>query len=58
MTISVLQTRVDTATKQEEEFLYNFSEETLAAIAEARQISKDPAAKMYSSAKELFEDCK
>ena len=36
---------------------YNFSEETLAAIDEARKISKDSSVKSYSSAKELFEDC-
>lgn len=36
---------------------YNFSEETLAAIDEARRISKDPSVKSYTSAKELFEDC-
>lgn len=36
---------------------YNFSEETLAAIDEARKISKDPSAKSYLSVKELLEDC-
>lgn len=36
---------------------YNFSDETLAAIDEARRISKDSSVKSYSSAKELFEDC-
>lgn len=36
---------------------YNFSEETLAAIEEARKISKDPSAKAYSSVRELLEDC-
>ncbi|MBR6079261.1 MAG: type II toxin-antitoxin system RelB/DinJ family antitoxin [Treponema sp.] len=36
---------------------YNFSEETLAAIDEARRISKDSSVKSYSSVKELFEDC-
>ena len=36
---------------------YNFSEETHAAIDEARKISKDPSIKSYTSAKELFEDC-
>ena len=36
---------------------YNFSEKTLAAIDEARRISKDSSVKSYSSAKELFEDC-
>ena len=36
---------------------YNFSEETLAAIDEARKISKDSSVKSYTSAKELFEDC-
>ncbi|MCR4821945.1 MAG: type II toxin-antitoxin system RelB/DinJ family antitoxin [Treponema sp.] len=36
---------------------YNFSEETLAAIDEARRISKDASVKSYSNAKELFEDC-
>ena len=35
----------------------SFSDETLAAIEEARRISKDPSAKSYSSAKELLEDC-
>lgn len=90
MATAVLQTRVDTATKQEAEALfdslgldmttairlflrqainqqkipfdivppkYNFSEETAAAIDEARRISKDSSVKSYSSAKELFEDC-
>lgn len=36
---------------------YNFSEETLAAIDEARRISRDSNVKSYSSVKELFEDC-
>ena len=36
---------------------HNFSEETLAAIDEARRISKDSSVKSYSSVKELFEDC-
>ena len=36
---------------------YNFSEETLAAIDEARRISKDSSVKSYSSVKELFVDC-
>ena len=36
---------------------YNFTEETLSAIEEARRISKDPTVKSYSSAKDLFEDC-
>lgn len=36
---------------------YNFSDETLAAIDEARKISKDKSVKSYSSAKELLEDC-
>ncbi|MBQ7612009.1 MAG: type II toxin-antitoxin system RelB/DinJ family antitoxin [Spirochaetaceae bacterium] len=90
MATTVLQTRVDTKTKQEAENLfeslgldiptairlflrqsinqqripfdivppqYNFTEETLVAIDEARRISKDPTVKSYSSAKELFEDC-
>lgn len=90
MATAVLQTRVDTATKQEAEALfdslgldmttairlflrqavnqqkipfdivppkYTFSEETAAAIDEARRISKDSSVKSYSSAKELFEDC-
>ena len=90
MATVVLQTRVDTKTKQEAEDLfeslgldmttairlflrqainqqkipfdivppqYNFTDETLSAIEEARQISKDASAKSYSSAKELFEDC-
>ncbi len=90
MATAVLQTRVDTKTKQEAEGLfeslgldmttairlflrqavnqqripfdivppqYNFTEETLSAIEEARRISKDDSVKSYSSAKELFEDC-
>ncbi len=36
---------------------YNFSRETLAAIDEARKISKDPTARSYSSAKKLLDDC-
>ena len=36
---------------------YNFSEETLAAIDEARRISKDSSVKSFSNVKELFEDC-
>lgn len=36
---------------------YSFSKETLAAIDEARKISKDPSAKSYLSVKELLEDC-
>ena len=36
---------------------YDFSDETLAAIEEARRISKNPDVKSYSSAKELFADC-
>ena len=36
---------------------YDFTEETLAAIEEARKISKDQSVKSYASAKELFEDC-
>ena len=90
MATAVLQTRVDTKTKQEAEGLfeslgldittairlflrqsinqqripfeivppqYNFTEETISAIEEARKISKDSTVKSYSSAKELFEDC-
>ena len=90
MATAVLQTRIDTKTKQEAEGLfeslgldmttairlflrqavnqqripfdivppqYNFTEETLSAIEEARRISKDDSVKSYSSAKELFEDC-
>lgn len=34
-----------------------FSKNTLAAIEEAKKISRDPKAKSYSSAKELLEDC-
>lgn len=34
-----------------------FSEQTLAAIEEAKKISKDPAVKSYYSAKELLADC-
>ena len=36
---------------------YNFNEETLSAIEEARKISRDTSVKSYSSARELFEDC-
>ena len=36
---------------------YDFSENTLAAIDEARKISRDASVKSYSSAKELLEDC-
>lgn len=36
---------------------YNFTDETLSAIDEARRIGKDSSAKSYSSAKELLEDC-
>ena len=90
MTTTVVQTRVDTKTKQEAEALfeslgldittairlflrqainqqripfdiippqYNFTEETLSAIDEARRISKDPSIKGYTSARELLEDC-
>ncbi len=35
----------------------NISGQTLAAIEEAKKISRDPAVKSYSSAKELLEDC-
>ena len=35
----------------------HFSEETLDAIREAKQISKDPKVKSYSSANELLKDC-
>ena len=34
-----------------------FSESTLAAIEEARKISRNPKTKRYSSAKELLKDC-
>jgi len=34
-----------------------FSESTLAAIDEARKISKNPKTKRYASAKALLEDC-
>jgi DNA-damage-inducible protein J len=34
-----------------------FSDSTLAAIEEARKISRDPKAKRYSSTKKLLEDC-
>ena len=34
-----------------------FSEQTLAAIEEAKKISRDPSVKSYSSAKELLKDC-
>ncbi|MBR6199962.1 MAG: type II toxin-antitoxin system RelB/DinJ family antitoxin [Spirochaetales bacterium] len=36
---------------------YDFSEETLDAIEEAKHISRDSSVKSYSSAKELLEDC-
>ena len=35
----------------------SFSEKTLAAVKEAKRISRDPKIKSYSSAKELLEDC-
>jgi len=35
----------------------DFSEQTLAAIEEAKKISRDPGVKSYSSAKELLKDC-
>jgi DNA-damage-inducible protein J len=35
---------------------YDFSEETLDAIEEAKHISRDSSVKSYSSAKELLED--
>ena len=35
----------------------DFSEKTLAAVKEAKRISRDPKVKSYSSAKELLEDC-
>jgi len=35
----------------------SFSEKTLAAVKEAKRISRDPKVKSYSSAKELLEDC-
>ncbi|HAH60772.1 MAG TPA: type II toxin-antitoxin system antitoxin, RelB/DinJ family [Treponema sp.] len=35
----------------------NFSEKTIAAIEEAKRISRDPKVKSYSNAKELLEDC-
>ncbi len=34
-----------------------FSQNTLAAIEDAKKISRDPTVKSYSSAKELLEDC-
>lgn len=34
-----------------------FSEETLAAVEEAKKISRDPTVKSYGSARELLEDC-
>lgn len=34
-----------------------FSDATLAAIEEAKLISRDSSVKSYSSAKELLEDC-
>lgn len=36
---------------------YDFSDETLAAIEEARKISRESSAKSYSTPKELFKDC-
>lgn len=90
MATSVLQTRVDTALKEEADSLFfslgldtttairlflrqainqqkipfeilppqvNFSEKTLEAIEEAKQISKDTTVKSYTSAKALLEDC-
>ena len=36
---------------------YDFSDETLAAIEEARKISRDSSVKSYSTPKELFKDC-
>jgi len=35
----------------------NISEQTLAAIDEAKKISRDPTVKSYSTAKELLGDC-
>ena len=35
----------------------NFSKKTLAAIEDAKKISRDPTVKSYSSAKELLADC-
>ena len=35
----------------------SFSGKTLAAVKEAKRISRDPKIKSYSSAKELLEDC-
>jgi DNA-damage-inducible protein J len=35
----------------------SFSEQTLAAIEEAKKISRDPTIKSYSNAKELLKDC-
>jgi len=34
-----------------------FSKQTLAAIEEAKKISRDPTVKSYSSANELLKDC-
>ena len=34
-----------------------FSQNSFAAIEEAKKISRDPTVKSYSSAKELLEDC-
>ena len=55
MTKAKLQKRIpfDIVPPQEE-----FSESTLAAIEEARKISKNPKTKRYTSAKALLEDCK
>lgn len=35
----------------------NFSDQVIAAIEEAKKISRDPSVKSYSSAKDLLKDC-
>lgn len=35
----------------------NFSDSTLSAMEEAKKISRDPNVKLYTSAKDLLEDC-
>ena len=91
MANAVLQTRIDKATKDQAEDLFEslgldittairlflkqainqrcipfdivppqreFSDFTLAASKEAKNLARNPRAKRYSSAKELLEDCK
>ena len=35
----------------------NFSDQVIAALEEAKKISRDPSVKSYSSAKDLLKDC-